>query len=237
MKMLVRLRYILLLPLVALILFALSWAIADGFFYQARLYEKGWIKDKQVNNQKDWDAAVKWAQMAIQFNPYNPNYPEMLGRLYFWRFFVVDNEVQSFAEAQSVTNEGLQYLRQSIEMRPTWPLAWASLVELKSIGGQIDYEYEQAWNKSVELGDWEPAVQTKLLKAGLIHWFDSNPILRKKTVDMFVAMTSKPYSERRAIRAVDSLDAWPLVCDVLVDPILTPDAMRTICAKLARESQ
>jgi hypothetical protein len=204
------------------------------FFYQALVYEREWISTGTVVDQQDWDAAAGWTKLAMKFNPFNPNYPELLGRLHFWQFFIAGQSISSDEKAQAVANSGLVHLRHAIEMRPTWPLAWASLLKLKSIAGQIDYEFEPVWDKSVELGDWEPGVQTILLEAGLIHWPRFNDVLRKKTVNIFVAMTSKPFSERSAIRVVDRLNAWPLVCDVLVDPIVTPYAMRLACARMLK---
>jgi hypothetical protein len=237
MNILLKLKYLLLAPFLGLILYALSLALADAFSYQALLYERKWITEEGMAERREWDAAVGWSKLAMKFDPYNPNYSEMLGRLHFWRFFIGDSPIESYEEAQLVTSEGLNSLRKSIEMRPTWPRAWASIIQLKSIGGQIDYEFEQVWDKAIELGDWEPEVQTILLEAGLIHWGNFNDILRDKTVAMFIAMTSKPFSELRAIRVVDRIGAWPLVCDVLVDPILTPNRMRQACADLLKGQQ
>jgi len=119
-------------------------------------------------------------------------------------------------------------------MRTTWPMAWASLLQLKSIGDQVDYEFEQVWNKAIELGDWESSVQTILLEAGLIHWDVVNEDLRQKTINIFISMTSKPYSELRAIAVVNRLSAWPLVCNVLVDPLLTVGRMHQACRSLGQ---
>lgn len=232
MKFLYSLRYLALIPLLLLIVFVLSKGVASVIVDKAFDYERQWSAQGGVNSQAEWDEAIAWANMGMSIDPFNPNYPELAGRLHFWRFFVEDAPIQSFSEAQDVVNAGLPYLRRAIEMRPTWPMAWASLLQLKSIGDQIDYEFEQVWNKAVELGDWEASVQTILLEAGLIHWESFNDVLRQNTVNMFVAMTSKPYSEIRAIAVVERLGAWPLVCDVLVDPILTVGRMQRECREL-----
>lgn len=230
-----RIKYIVFIPLVGLILCLLAWSAADAFSYQALLHERQWITERGVRSKRQWGAAVKWTKLAIRFDPYNPNYPEMLGRLYFWRFFVGDAPISSRQEALSVTNRGMAYLQDSIDMRPTWPRAWASMLKLKSVSGQVDYEYESLWDKAIELGDWEPEVQRVLLEAGLINWGRSSPALQQKTVSIFVAMTSKRYSEARAIESVDRIGAWPLVCDVLVDPIVTPLRMRQACAEVRQQ--
>jgi len=227
-------RYLLLLPLILLMAFVFSKALAGYVADSAFDYEREWSAQGGVDVRQDWDDAISSVRLAMKIDPFNPNYPELLGRLHFWRFFVQDAPIESFEEAQNIVNAGLEPLRRSIEMRPTWPMAWASLLQLKSIGDQIDYEFEQVWDKSIELGDWEAGVQTILLEAGLIHWPRFNNVLKGKTIDIFVAMTSKPYSELRATRVVDRLGAWPLVCNVLVDPVLTVGHMRQACAELER---
>ncbi len=237
MKLFSKFKYLILIPFLALVLVGVIASIANVTSYQAIQYESEWAATGVVASQQDWDDAIGWAKLSIKLNPYNPAYYEMLGRLHFWRFFVNGSPIESFEQANAVVNAGLVPLRRSIELRPTWPLAWASLLQLKSIGGQIDYEFEKVWEKSVELGDWEPEVQTILLEAGLIHWPAFNDGLRTKTVEMFVAMTSKPYSESRAIDVVNRIGAWPLVCDVLVDPILTPFTMRNACAQILEEAR
>jgi hypothetical protein len=235
-KVLYKIRYFSLLPLVLLMIFVFSKALAGYIVDSAFEYEREWVAVGGIDKKQDWDDAVASIHLGMKIDPFNPNYPELLGRLHFWRFFVQDAPIESFDEAQSVVNAGLEPLRKSIEMRPTWPMAWASLLQLKSIGDQIDYEFEQVWNKSMELGDWESGVQTVLLEAGLIHWPRFNGVLRNNTINIFVAMTSKPYSELRAIGVVDRLGAWPLVCDVLVDPVLTVGRMRQACAELKRSA-
>lgn len=235
--MLSKLKYLLILPFVILILYALSVAVADAFSHQASQHERRWIEEGGMAEKSDWDAAIGWSKLALKLDPYNPNYPEMIGRLHFWRFFIADSPIESYDEAQAIADEGLVYLRNSVQMRPTWPRAWSSILQLKSVSGQIDYELEQVWDNAVELGDWESGVQSLLLETGLTHWFGFNDSLRAKTLSIFIAMTSKPYSESRAIDVVDSIGAWPLVCNVLVDPILTPDRMRKICADLPEQEQ
>jgi hypothetical protein len=232
MNILYKLRYLLLLPIFLLIVFVFSKIIASIVVDEAFSSEREWSAQGGVDTKRDWDDAVSWARLGITLDPLNPNYPELLGRLHFWRFFIQEAPIESFEQAQLVVNAGLIPLRRSIEMRPTWPMAWASLLQLKSIGDQVDYEFEQVWNKAIELGDWESSVQTILLEAGLIHWDGFNDTLKQNTIDIFVAMTRKPYSELRAIAVVDRLGAWPLVCNVLVDPILTVGRMRQACRSL-----
>ena len=75
-----KLKYLLFVPLIGLILCALSWSVADAFSYQALLLERKWIFEQGLQDEQEWEAGVKWSKLAMRFDPYNPNYPEMLGR-------------------------------------------------------------------------------------------------------------------------------------------------------------
>jgi hypothetical protein len=234
MNILYKFRYLLLLPILLLIVFVGSKMISGVVIDPAFNYAREWSVQGGVNAKQDWDDAVSRARLGMAIDPLNPNYPELLGRLHFWRFFIQDAPIQSYEQAQLIVNAGLEPLRRSIEMRPTWPMAWASLLQLKSIGDQVDYEFEQVWNKAIDLGDWASSVQTILLEAGLIHWDVVNEDLRQKTINIFISMTSKPYSELKAIAVVNRLSAWPLFCNVLVDPLLTVERMRQACRSLGQ---
>lgn len=237
MKILSVFKYLLVLPFILLVFFSVLTGVADIMAYQSLRYEKSWLQRGAMVKKIDWEHSVFWSQWAIRFNPYNPNYREIKGRLYFWRFFLNEAPVTSHAEAQAIVNTGLQYFRDSIELRPTWPIAWASLLQLKSMGGQLDYDFEQAWDRSIELGDWEPEVQALLLEASLMHWENLNHRLQEKAIKVLVSMISKPFSEDRGINVVHRQNAWPAICQALVDPMLMTQKVRAICRNVSAKKQ
>lgn len=229
MKVLSKLKYLLLVPFIALACIAASWGLADLASRQLIEKEQEWFIEGSVKSYAEWKQATDWGRLAIKLNPYQARFYEEVGRVYFWRFFVEDRQIESFEQSQSVINEGAEYLRKAIEKRPTWPSTWAYLLRLKSIGGQIDPEFVQIWDRTIVLGDWEPIVQMTLLEAGLIHWPILDADLRERVLKIFVEMTSKAYSTQQAMLTVDRVGLWGLVCNELVDPVVVSDAMRTAC--------
>ncbi len=229
MKIFRKIKYLLLFPIVALIFVVLSWGVADIFAHRLLEQEKEWIFEGSVKNYADWQRGIAWGKWAIKLNPYQARYPEIVGRVYFWRFFIEDKPIESYEQAQTTVNEGAEYLRDAIEKRPTWPANWAYLLRLKSVGRQSDEELEKIWDRAILLGDWEPVVQAILLEAGLIHWSVFDDSMREKVLKIFVEMTSKAFSHPRATNVVDRVGAWPLVCNELVDPVVVTDAIRKSC--------
>lgn len=113
-------RYILVPPLLALIALVLSFCVADLFAGTATEYESQWRKEEMVKSIQEWDKAVAALSMAIRLNPWNPHYPEVMGRLYIWRYYIANDPVQSPEHIQRILDEGMSYVQASIAMRPTW---------------------------------------------------------------------------------------------------------------------
>jgi hypothetical protein len=126
-----KLKYLLLVPFCVLIVAVLSFGVADLFAIDAYESERKWRRADAVKDQKDWDDATANLKIAMKLNPYNPAYPESMGRLYIWRYYIDNNPVKSADEVQNILDEGLLYLQRSIALRPTWFSAYDTLRKLK----------------------------------------------------------------------------------------------------------
>lgn len=232
-----QIKYLIMIPFLVLSIWVSSWGLADIFAYQALRYERSWSARDTVATLAEWDEAKSWALLAKQFNSHNPDYSEMLGRLYYWRFLVEDQPVSSLAEQNEYLDQGLSYLRSAIEKRPTWPETWAYLIRLKSVAGNLDDEYWYAWDKSYQLGRWETYVQEKLLESGLQHWENFTVVQQNKMLSVLDDMMSKPYSQLTAFSLIDFYERFselcPRVSAALLDNI---KIMKDQCLELAPDS-
>lgn len=229
--MLTRLKYLFVLPFLFLAYWAISWGVADAFSYRVVRAESEWLARGNVPSLDAWNQARESIESAISLNTFNPNYPETMGRLYIWRLYVKDAPIGSFEEHQKFLSKGIDYMRSSIEKRPTWPLAWATLLEMKSLGGVLDGEYWLAWDSTVALGPWDRASQIKLMESGLIHWEAFGQEQQKKVIDVFVGMLAKPETGSEGILIANEFGALPLFCDVVPAESAT-DLFKENCAKL-----
>jgi len=219
-----KLKYLLIIPLILLSLWALSWGLSDIFAGQTLRYERSWLKnDHSVDEIDEWNKAKYWATLASSLNASNPDHYEMLGRLYFWRFLVEDSPVTSPEEWGQYLNQGLLNFRSAIERRPTWPETWARLLRLKSITGNLDEEFWYAWDKSQQLGRWETFIQEKLLESGLQHWGVLTNNQQNKVLSVLSDMISKPYSQLTAFALVDIHERFSEIC-----PRVTPELLANI---------
>jgi len=227
------LKFLIIIPLIILTLWVLSWGLADVFANQVNRHERLWLVNGFVSDIDEWNQVKGWATLSSKLNNSHPDYFETLGRLYYWRFFVEGSPINSLEEQNEYLHEGLTQFRSAIEKRPTWPQTWARLVKLKSITGNLDEEYWYAWDKSQELGQWETFVQEELLESGLQHWEDFTPEQRSKVISVLVDMLSKPYSEFTAVTLVEAYEMLAEVCEQIPSkPLRIAKRMKGSCSSL-----
>jgi hypothetical protein len=131
MNILYKSRYLLWLPLLLLIAFVFSKALADYVVSSAFDYERAIVAESGGDKKQDWDNAVASIHLGMKIDPFNPNSPELLGRLHFWRFFIQDAPIESFEQAQRIVNAGLEppHLA-AVDRLEAWPLfvvCWLAL--------------------------------------------------------------------------------------------------------------
>ncbi|MFT6220813.1 MAG: hypothetical protein ACJA0C_000210 [Candidatus Endobugula sp.] len=121
-----KLKYLCVLPFIALTILALTFGVADIFALQASEYEDKWKIADAVYEKADWDKAHSSLINAMTLNPYNPDYPEMMGRVYIWRYYIDNAPVISEIEAQNILTDGLEYVHLSIKLRPAWYVIYST---------------------------------------------------------------------------------------------------------------
>lgn len=72
--------------------------------------------------------------------------------------------------AISVRQQSLQYLRQVIQMRPTWPFIYNELVWMKYRLGQIDDEFFDALRSALKYGPSEPGIMRTTIGMSILYW-------------------------------------------------------------------
>jgi hypothetical protein len=114
------------LPFIGLAILVLTFGVADIFALQASGYEDKWKIADAVYEKADWDKAHSSLINAMKLNPYNPDYPEMMGRFYIWRYYIDNAPVISEIEAQNILVDGLEYVHLSIKLRPAWYVVYST---------------------------------------------------------------------------------------------------------------
>ncbi len=151
------------LSVLAIIALAQGWADIQAF--QGRALIRAWDKDQTLLAAGQWQEAQTRLGSALSLSWGDPGVAEDLGRLHELRS-------RALSPAESAVELGLaiDYLRQSVRIRPTSPYTWANLAFVKSRLGAIDDEFYRSIQNAALLGPWEPEVQVLLADIGFRYW-------------------------------------------------------------------
>jgi hypothetical protein len=112
-------------------------------------------------------AALESINGALRFFPRHPVYLDLKGQILEYS---ADLPGLPGRERKQILEEAAVQYRGAIARRPLWPYSWSNLMSVKDKQGNIDGEYIKAFERSAELGPWEPRLQLQLIRSGLAHW-------------------------------------------------------------------
>ena len=118
-------------------------------------------------------------EVALSYYPNRPEYLDSKGQLLE---YLVDLPGTSGKERKSTLRDVTEIYQTAIKQRPLWPYSWINLLNVKDKLGEIDGEYLKAFNRSNELGPWEPKIQMRLIRSGLKHWAKLQESQRQQTI-------------------------------------------------------
>jgi hypothetical protein len=148
----------------------------------------------------------------LKIFPGHPGYLDLKGQLLE---FSADLPGVRGQNRKRYLDQAAEQYRKSVYRRPLWPYSWAALVSVKDKLGNIDGEYIYAFERSIELGPWEPRIQLQLLRSGLSHWPELGPRQHELVGEVIGrAIQRQPNKMFSLIRAFARPD---LVCDQYPD--------------------
>lgn len=158
------------IALIMLLLWGIYQAVrigmADIVAYKAEYLFASWEEDLRLPDQAEADAALASSASAISWEPGNPNYLNLHANILLYQGLLYWGR-PAFSE---VTANAIALYQRSAQLRPKWPYTWARLALVKSYRGEIDSVFNNAVDKAVKLGPWEPGVHNLLTEAGLYSW-------------------------------------------------------------------
>ncbi len=194
--------YLLAVMLLALALSSLPSLFASVYAHQFERHERHWDSGKAVSDDA-WLASQSSLKTALSLEPYHPEYLQLMSRLHSWK---------AWAGVDVPTNNE-QWLLESLAIRPYWANGWSSFAYEKSIKGQVDEEFWQAYLNALASGMWEREVFYNLLNAGLNSWSQLSFEQRRSVVALFqrVATFDKKMA-RRALKIAESYNMKLPLC-------------------------
>ena len=146
---------------------AAKWGWADLQANSARSYMNKWEKQRQINDQDEWNKAFTRMATAYNLHPGNAEYAADIGRLYEWRAL---QHPGWHRDAKKYRTKAIKYFKKAVEIRPTWGFIWAHYAQSKVLNQQFDQDTIEALEKAMVLNPWEIKVQQKVIWLGLNLW-------------------------------------------------------------------
>lgn len=173
--------FFLILACVSLAVSSMPSLLASIYAHQFERHERTWNKADLVSAES-WRSSHESLHSALALEPFNPEYMQQLGRLYAW-------SARASLDESNKQLEGLEYLRESLLLRPYWANGWSGLVYLKFIRGEIDSEFWQAYKNAMSAGMWEKEVIFNLTNAGVGSWAKLDLEQRAVVVEYFKSVS------------------------------------------------
>ena len=153
--------------LLCYIYIASSWTLSDMYSRPTINALRDWKEGQFEPSQDDWLSYQSNLEQALSFNSTNAEIYRHLG-------LVIQAPYTSFQlghkDAMEARKKALDYYRQAINLRPTWPYHYSDLALVKFRLLEIDEEFYDAMYASMEFGPWEPDVQRVIAEIGMVLW-------------------------------------------------------------------
>lgn len=146
-----------------------SRSLADIYARPVMTRLSHWEQGKVQLGEADWASAQEKLARALKLDPTNPE-------LLLWMGLAIEGPYRSWfsdpEEGEVARQQAAAYYRQSIQLQPTWPYAWADLATVKYRAGEVDEELFEAMQTAIQLGPYETGVLSRLRQIIIVAWTD-----------------------------------------------------------------
>lgn len=199
---------ILLLPCVVLAVIGWRMALAGISHYQSTAFLDAWRLQLVEPDARAWTAAHAAAANAVDLYPVgNGQYLDVLAQIYLWKKFQSPFGSQSTnpttdLEIESSRRKAVVALVDAIEVRPSFPGAYARLAHAKLSLRELDMEFRSALISAQRLGPYQFAINAEVAEVGLLAWPEIDRKTRNKVAESAFQVASEGAEGRRRIFAL-----------------------------------
>lgn len=213
----------LLMIIMSLLLLCLAWQSmkmgkANLSFYAANHYLETWLDNKNLTDALEYQKALRSINDANRAHPDNSHYLITQGLVYEWAG--TDNLFSDHKEKKQKLLKAKAYYLDAVQLRPTWPVTWATLAILKWRLGEIDQQLIDYLFQADKFGQHTPEVNQAWLEVGLYLYQNKSTFtakivkgLRKHLIITF--NDARPDSRKLAIDIIKRHQAERLACSWL----------------------
>lgn len=203
------------LAIPALLLLALSVCfvapvgLANAWYFKANHYLGLWTEQQALFGLDSWQQASLAIDKAIRLHPKHPHYLLTKAKINEWGWY---GGLMTSKELEQTE----QYYIQAIEVRPTWPNAYADYAYYLGVTQfRITEAFEQL-RLAKRYGPYMPETLLRQLAIGLLRWSNLNPTQKTDTLQALKNAVQAGYPTYvKALAVVKETQQTALACSYL----------------------
>ena len=158
------------LALVCLIA-AIRFTSASFDYYQVRNILAAWQEQGNQQSPEEYQLAKAAIQSAVNSQPNHPLYQDLMGQVYEW------GAIAGYEDQDQALKAAKAHYLQSTQLRPLWPVTWASLAMIKWRQQEFDEQMLTYLQRASELGPKKPEVHLLYVQLGMALYASNHPML------------------------------------------------------------
>lgn len=212
---------------------ALRFTSASFDFYKVQNIVTSW--QEQINTQtvEEYHSAKDAIESAVSHQPSHPLYQDLLGQVYEW------GAIAGFEKPQEGLNIAKAHYLRATQLRPLWPVTWASLAMVKWRLQEFDDEMLTYLDRANRLGPKKPEVHILYVRLGMALYANNHPMLLTIRDEFYHRISlglRDAQSRGKVLKLIKQYRAEKRVCRWLRDQSISVQRMVPNCPVSKRKS-
>jgi hypothetical protein len=196
---------------------AYQYGTASLSFYKVNNILAQWQAQGDKKTKEQYLLAKQDIISALDKHPNHPLYVDVMAQIYEW------GAISGYEDSKQALGMAKQYYLQASQLRPSWPVTWASLVMVKWRLQEFDEEMLGFLANADKSGPFKPEVHILISQMGLALYKNNNPLL----------ITIRPVFERHLALGMRNRESRQIVINTINNSGLN----KQVCRWLTHEPQ
>jgi hypothetical protein len=152
---------------------AFQYGSASLSFYRVKNILAEWQIEGNQQSEQQYLLAKNAIISALDSHPNNPLYVDIMAQIYEW------GAIAEYEDNAEALKQAEHYYLKATQLRPSWPVTWASLAMIKWRSQEFDDELLGYLDQANKFGPLKPEVHILFSELGLALYKNNHPLLIK----------------------------------------------------------
>jgi hypothetical protein len=191
-----------------------NYGLASLNFYSVKNTVSSWQENKQSQNEASYTKAKLAISKARHKHPAHPLYTDLSAQIYEWA------AIGGYENKSVALEVSKRFYMRAVQMRPTWPVSYASLAMNKWRSNEFDDELARYLELANKYGPKKAEVNILFVEMGLALYQSNHPFyaeLRPHLKQRISQGIRNSQSRDRVLAAIENYEAKRVVCRWMKD--------------------